>query len=175
VELGPLAEDARCPPPPLRGGRWKTPVTSARRGTGRRPSGGRSGGGGCPNGEEIGMPPSPQGHPAARSNEHKNSYKGIGRNKRMQEKPLKWHGPCSMTGLSELRRKPSRLSTELSSPQRVTREIIALQLQQSISLYQIQIHLVFILHPPGHKPRERADPPYVSNRRAYNIRRHRHS
>jgi len=81
------------------------------------------------------MPPFPQGPPAARSGEHENSHGGVGRNKRMQEEPLNCHGPCSMTGLLELRRKPSRLSTELSSPALGHHGDHRPKLQLSISLY----------------------------------------
>ena len=61
-------------------------MTLAKRGAGRRPSGGRSGGGGRPIGEEIRSPPAPQGPPATQSVV---SDGGVGRIKLMQEELLK--------------------------------------------------------------------------------------
>jgi hypothetical protein len=58
VEPGPLEGDARCPPTSS----WwalETPVTLARSGSGRRPSGGHGGGGGAIGGEIALQPPPP--------------------------------------------------------------------------------------------------------------------
>ncbi len=69
MEPGLLAGDARCPPTSS----WwalETPLTMARRGLGRRPSGGHGGGGYAIGGEILHQPPShvffytarPEGH-----------------------------------------------------------------------------------------------------------------
>ncbi len=75
--------------------RWAlvTHLTLARHGAGRRPSGGRNGGGGHPIEEDIGVPSSPQGPPAARFDGHKNSDMVGERTRRTPEESLNRHGP----------------------------------------------------------------------------------